>query len=36
MMKSLTEIDLTNIVESEDETDLQGELACAGSSCEIR
>tara|TARA_R110002020_G_scaffold19014_1_gene66008 strand:- start:3510 stop:5366 length:1857 start_codon:yes stop_codon:yes gene_type:complete len=35
MMKSLTEIDLTNVVESEDETDLQGELACAGGSCEI-
>ena len=35
MMKSLTEIDLSNIYEGEDETDLSGELACAGGSCEI-
>ena len=35
MMKSLTEIDLSNIYEGEDETDLAGELACAGGSCEI-
>jgi len=35
MMKSLTDIDLTNIVEVEDETDLAGELACAGGACEI-
>ena len=36
MMKSLAEIDLTNIVETQDDTDLQGELACAGGVCEIR
>ena len=35
MMKSLTEIDLSNIYEGEDETDLSGELACAGGACEI-
>ena len=35
MMKSLTEIDLTNVHESEDNTDLSGELACAGGACEI-
>ncbi len=35
MMKSLTDINLTNIVEVEDETDLAGELACAGGACEI-
>tara|TARA_R100001594_G_scaffold42485_1_gene74601 strand:+ start:1587 stop:3407 length:1821 start_codon:yes stop_codon:yes gene_type:complete len=35
MMKSLTEIDLSNIYEGEDETDLSGELACVGNSCEI-
>jgi len=35
MMKSLTEIDLSNIYEGEDETDLNGELACAGGACEI-
>ena len=35
MMKSLTDVDLTNIVEVEDETDLAGELACAGGACEI-
>mgnify|MGYP002640446054 FL=1 len=35
MMLHLTEVDLTKIVETEDETDLAGELACAGGSCEI-
>ena len=35
MMKSLTDIDLSNVYEGEDNTDLTGELACAGSSCEI-
>ena len=36
MLKSLEEIELTNIVENDDETDLAGELACAGGSCEIK
>jgi len=35
MMKSLNEVDLSNIYEGEDETDLAGELACAGGACEI-
>jgi len=35
MMKSLKEIDLTNVTETEDNTDLSGELACAGGACEI-
>ena len=30
------EIDLTKISESEDNTDLKGELACSGGSCEIK
>ena len=34
--KSLEEIELTNIIENDDETDLAGELACAGGSCEIK
>jgi hypothetical protein len=34
-MTSLTDIDLTKIVEVDDETDLAGELACAGGACEI-
>ena len=35
MMKSLSNVDLTKIIESEDNTDLQGEIACAGGLCEI-
>ena len=35
LMKTLTDVDLTEIIETEDETDLAGELACAGGSCEI-
>ena len=35
MMESLTEIDLSKVVELEDNTDLSGELACAGGTCEI-
>mgnify|MGYP001315223131 CR=1 FL=1 len=35
MMTSLESVDLTEIHETEDETDLKGELACAGGSCEI-
>jgi ribonucleoside-diphosphate reductase alpha chain len=31
----LKDIDLTNIIELEDETDLSGELACSGGACEI-
>ncbi len=35
MMKSLTNVNLENVIETEDNTDLSGELACAGGSCEI-
>jgi len=31
----LTDIDLTKVVESDDNTDLSGEIACAGGSCEV-
>ena len=36
MMNSLKDIDLTNVIETQDNTDLQGELACSGGSCEIK
>ena len=35
MMKSLSKIDLTQIIEWDDNTNLTGELACAGGQCEI-
>ena len=35
MMKTLNEIDLSNVIEEQDETNLSGELACAGGACEI-
>ena len=35
MMTSLESVDLTDIIETEDETDLKGELACAGGACEV-
>ena len=35
MVKSLHNIDLTKVIELEDNTDLSGELACAGGTCEI-
>ena len=35
MMGALSNVDLSEIIETEDETDLKGELACAGGSCEI-
>ena len=33
--KHLVNIDLSNVIELEDNTDLKGELACAGGACEI-
>ena len=37
MMSSLTEVDLTGVIELDDNTDLTGELACAGpDGCEIK
>jgi len=34
--KHLVSIDLTKVIELDDNTDLKGELACAGGSCEIK
>ena len=36
LMKSLTSIDLSKVVELDDNTDLKGELACSGGSCEVK
>jgi ribonucleoside-triphosphate reductase (thioredoxin) len=36
MMSSLTNIDLTKVMEEEDNTDLKGEVACAGGACEVK
>jgi ribonucleoside-diphosphate reductase alpha chain len=35
MMKNLQEIEISSIVEYDDNTDLSGELACAGGSCSV-
>ena len=35
LFEALKEVDLTKIVELEDDTDLSGELACSGGSCEV-
>jgi len=35
MMNSLKDVNLSNVIELDDNTDLSGELACAGGSCEI-
>ena len=35
MLASLIEVNLDQVEEEEDETDLKGEIACAGGSCEI-
>ena len=36
MMQSLVEVDLSKIFEEVDETNLTGELACAGNACEVK
>ena len=36
LMQTLHDVDLSNVVELEDNTDLSGELACAGGACEIK
>ena len=36
LMETLKEVDVSNIVELDDNTDLSGELACAGGACEIQ
>lgn len=35
MMKSLSRVDLSRIIEIEDNTDLKGEVACAGGACTV-
>ena len=35
MSKVLSDVDLTKVIETDDNTDLSGELACAGGNCEI-
>ena len=35
MMKSLSSVDLTKVIELQDNTNLSGEVACAGGACEV-
>jgi ribonucleoside-diphosphate reductase alpha chain len=35
LMEALKSVDVSRIEEDDDETDLSGELACAGGACEI-
>jgi ribonucleoside-triphosphate reductase (thioredoxin) len=35
MINTLTAVDLSKIIETKDDTDLSGEIACSGDSCEI-
>jgi ribonucleoside-triphosphate reductase len=36
LMETLHDVDLSKVIELEDNTDLSGELACAGGACEIK
>jgi len=36
LIKTLTEVDLSKVIEIEDNTDLSGEVACAGGACEVK
>ena len=36
MLETLTEVDLTKVIEVDDNTNLTGELACAGGACEVK
>jgi len=36
LMKTLTEVDLSKVIEIEDNTDLSGEVACSGGACEVK
>jgi len=36
LMKTLVDVDLSNVIEMSDETNLSGELACVGGACEIK
>ena len=35
LMETLKDVDLSKIVEVDDNTDLSGEVACAGGACEV-
>ena len=35
MLKKLASVDLSKVIEEDDNTDLKGELACAGGACEV-
>tara|TARA_Y100000310_G_C20697225_1_gene826550 strand:+ start:3953 stop:5884 length:1932 start_codon:yes stop_codon:yes gene_type:complete len=35
MLKHIRNVDISSIIEEEDETDLSGELACSGGACEV-
>ncbi len=35
MSKVLSDVDLTKVTETDDNTDLSGELACSGGNCEV-
>lgn len=36
LLKTLTDVDLTKVIELDDNTDLTGELACSGGQCELK
>ena len=36
LMKTLNDVDLSKVIELEDNTDLSGEVACAGGACEVK
>lgn len=36
MSKYISAVDLTQVIEIDDNTDLSGELACAGGACEVK
>lgn len=35
LMESLKDVDLTKVIEDDDNTDLSGELACSSGACEL-
>ena len=36
LVKALKKVDLKSVIEYDDNTDLTGELACAGGACELK
>jgi ribonucleoside-diphosphate reductase alpha chain len=36
LMQTLHDVDLSNVIEFDDNTDLTGEIACSGNSCEVK